>query len=58
MSMKDIKNATVTKANAKRVIVYKIHKYIKHLPNKPATVSMRDRQVRECTYTSFRDRVL
>ena len=44
MSVKEIENANTTKANATSVSVYAIHtnKYIKHVPNKSKTTSMRD----------------
>ena len=51
MSMRVIQNTNTMKENGTRDSVYTIHthKYIEHLPNKPPTTTMGDRQVRECT---------
>ena len=47
MSVKEINKANTTNANVTRDSVYIIHtsKYIEHLPNKPTTTSMKNRQV-------------
>ena len=47
MNMKEIENVNTTKAHATKVSAYTIYtnEYIKHLPNKPSTTSMQDRQV-------------
>ena len=47
MSMKKIDNADTTKAYTTKGIVYTIHKYIEHHPNKPTKTSMREKRDRQ-----------
>ena len=43
MSMKKTDNANITKANATRDSVFTTCKYIEHLPNKPITLCIREK---------------
>ena len=46
MSMIEVENSNTTNANATKVSVYTIHKYIEQLPNKLTRIIMQTEDVR------------